>query len=85
MVGKVQIIRQQDPCDNSVRDEKHMRLKPLNLNNNALEAENYVEVAFATISTISIVKFIKSAKLEFFRVTLLNLLRCEAIAFARVL
>lgn len=66
-------------------NEEHMRLKPLDLNNDALETENHIEVTFATISAISIVKFVESTKLEFFRVPLLNLIRGEAITFSRIL
>ena len=82
---KIQIVRQEDPCDNSVRDEQYMRLKSLNFNNHALQSKDHVEVALAPVPAITIVKFVKSAKLEFLRIALLNLLWSEAITFPRVL
>jgi len=66
-------------------DEEHVGLKSLDLNNNALKTENHIEVTFATISAISIVKFVESTKLEFFRIPLLNLVRGEAITFSGIL
>jgi hypothetical protein len=36
VMGKVQIVRQKNACDNPVRNEKHMCLEPLNFNDYAL-------------------------------------------------
>jgi hypothetical protein len=62
-----------------------MRLKPFDLNYDALETKDHIKIAFATISAISIMKFVETAELKLFRIPLLNFIWCEAITFTRVL
>lgn len=62
-----------------------MWLQSLDLDDDSLEAENDVKVALASVSAISIMKFIETTLFKLIWISFLDFFWSQAVAFARIL